>query len=124
MLMLAATSASADWRKVGEDAEASYHVDPASIVEDGGLRRVSVVHDYANPEPGGVRSRLVSYEIHCAAERLRSVAASGHSRPMAQGDRLHASERASDWHYVAARTGSSIAPRTPYRAIVRFVCSR
>lgn len=124
MLLLAATSAWADWMKVADDGDTVYYVDAASVGEKDGLRRVAVIHDYAKPEPGGVRSRQVSYEIQCATERLRSVAATEHSEPMAQGKVVRSWERASDWHYVAARTGSNIPSRTPYWSIVRFVCSR
>lgn len=124
MLLLAATSAGAGWMKVADDGDTVYYVDPASVGEREGLRRVAVIHDYAKPEPGGVRSRQVAYEIQCSAERLRSVSATEHSEPMAQGKVVRSWERASDWHYVAPRTGSNIPSRTPYRPIVRYVCSR
>jgi hypothetical protein len=84
---------------------------------------VSVVHDYAKPEPGGVRSRRVTYEVDCSGEKLRSLSATEHAEPMAQGKILNAWERESDWLYVAPTTGSSLPSRTPYRPIVRYVCS-
>ena len=124
VLLLAAAPAWADWVKVTETTDTVYYVDPASITDKGVFRRVSVIQDYATPEPGGTRSRRVAYEIDCAGERLRSVAATEHSEPMAQGKRLNAWERESEWLYVAPRTGSSIPSQTPYRPILRFVCSR
>ena len=124
ILLLAATSASADRVKVSETADTGYYIDPALITDKGNLRRVSVIQDYAKQELSGVRSRVVSYEIDCAGERLRSIAVTEHSEPMAQGESVSSWSRESDWLYVAPRTGSSIAPRTPYRPILRFVCSR
>jgi hypothetical protein len=124
VLLLAATSASADWAKVSETADTVYYIDPALITDKGNLHRVSVIQDYAKQELSGVRSRVVSYEIDCAGERLRSIAVTEHSEPMAQGKSVSSWSRESDWLYVAPRTGSSIAPRTSYRPILRFVCSR
>jgi hypothetical protein len=114
----------ADWSKVAETAEAAYYVDAASIGDSNGFRRVAVAQSYAAPERGGVRSRLIQYEVDCGAERLRSVAGSEHSEPMAQGARAHAWERQSEWLYVGARTGTLVASRSPYRSIVKAVCAR
>lgn len=124
LLLLAATSAWAGWEKVAEDGDTAYYVDPATISARDGFRKVSVVQDYAKPEAGGVRSRRVLYEIDCPGERLRSLAVAEHTEPMAQGRSENARERESEWLYVAPRTGSSLPSRTPYRPIVRFVCSR
>ncbi|MET0683056.1 MAG: surface-adhesin E family protein [Casimicrobiaceae bacterium] len=124
VMLLAATSASADWVKVTETTDTAYYVDPASISNQPGFRRVSVIHDYAKQEPGGTRSRRVSYDIDCAGERLRSVAATEYSEAMAQGKTVNSWEDESEWLYVAPRTGSNIPPRTPYRSILRFVCAR
>jgi hypothetical protein len=124
LLLLAATSAWAGWVKVTEVSDTVYYVDPELVSNKGSVRRVSVIHDYAKPEPGGVRSRRVLYEIDCAGERLRSLSATEHSEPMAQGKSVYSWERESEWLYVAPTTGSNIASRTPYRPIVKFVCSR
>lgn len=124
LLLLTAASAWAGWVKVAEAGDTAYYVDPESVSDQGNVRRVAVIHDYATEEPGGVRSRRVVYEIECAGERLRSLSATEHSEPMAQGKTLHSWERESDWLYVAPTTGSNLPPRTPLRPIVRFVCSR
>lgn len=124
VLLLAAAPAWAAWTKVAEEGGTAFYIDPATVSASGNVRRASVVQDYAQPESGGVRSRRVLYEVDCAAERLRSVAVSEYAEPMAQGKALGSSERESDWFYVASRTGSSLPPRTPYRPIVRFVCTR
>src|SRR5271165_3615187 len=124
VLLLAAASAWADLVKVTETIDAVYYLDPASISDKGEFRRVSVIQDYPNQEPGRTRSRRVSYEIDCTGERLRSVAATEYLEPMAQGKSVHSWERQSEWLYVAPSTGSNIPSRTPYRLILRFVCSR
>ena len=110
--------------KVTEAGDTTYYVDSDTIVRKDGIQRVSVVHDHAKPEAGGVRSRRVVYEIDCSGERLKSISATEHSEPMAQGSAVHSWQRDSDWLYVTPMTGSSIPARTPYRPIVKFVCSR
>lgn len=124
LLLLAVAPAWAERVKVDEMADTAYFVDTASISDAGELRRATVIHDHPTQGPGGVRSRLVSYEIDCAGERLRSIAVTEYGEPMAQGRALASTERVSEWLYVAPRTGSSIGARGPYRPIVRFVCSR
>jgi hypothetical protein len=123
VMLFAATSAWAEWAKVTETGDTVFYVDRASIDPKGDLRRVAVIQDYAKQEPGGVRSRRVSYEIDCAAERLRSLSVTEHSEPMAGGKSVNSWERESEWLYVAPRTGSNISSRTAYRTILRFVCS-
>jgi len=124
LILLGADSAAAAVVKVTEAGDITYYVDPEAIVSKDNVRRVSVVHDHAKPESGGVRSRRVVYEIDCSGERLRSVSATEHSEPMAQGGAVNSWQRESDWLYVTPITGSSIPARTPYRPIVKFVCSR
>jgi hypothetical protein len=124
VLLLAATAAWADWVKVTETGDTVFYVDTAAIGTTGGHRRASVLQDYAATEPGGVRSRQVSYEIDCAGERLRSLSVAEHSEPMARGARVSYGEGESEWLYVAPRTGSHIPSRATYRSILRFVCSR
>ena len=121
---LAAPSVCAEGVKVAEVAGTTYFVEPASVDEKGEVRTAAVTHDYALPEPGNVRSRRVTYEIDCGRERLRSVSGSEYPVPMAQGTPINTWQRDSDWLYVVPPTGSNIAPRSPYRAVVRLVCSR
>ena len=124
IFLLVATSTWADLVKVSEATDTVYYLDSASISDKDKFRRVSVIQDYAKQEPSGARSRRVLYEIDCTEERLRSIAGMEHSDSMAQGNSVNSWERESEWLYVAPRTGSSIASRTPYRPILKFVCSR
>ena len=124
LLLLAAGSAWAGVEQVAEAGDTVFYVDPASVGDKGDFRRVSVIQDYAKQEPGGVRSRRVMYEIDCTGERLRSLSVAEHSEPMAQGSSVNSWQRESEWLYIAPRTGSNVQARTPYKPIVRFVCSR
>ena len=124
LLLLAATSVWAGAVKVTEAGDATYYVEPGPVSTKGSVRSISVIHDYSKPEPGGVRSRRVLYEVDCTAERLRSLSATEHSEPMAQGNVVKSWERQSEWLYVTPTTGSNIPSRTPYRPIVKFVCAR
>ncbi|HXX85203.1 MAG TPA: surface-adhesin E family protein [Casimicrobiaceae bacterium] len=123
VMMLAAASAWADWVKVVEVGDTVYDVDSASIGK-AVSRRASVLYEYAKQESGGVRSRLVTYEIDCSGERLRSLSVTEYSEPMAQGKSVNSWESESVWLYAAPKTGSHIPARAPYRQIVRFVCTR
>ena len=124
VLLLGAAPAWAYWVKVAEAGDTTYYVDPAAISVKGSFRQVTVLQDYAMQATDGIRSRRVSYEIDCAGERLRSVAAVEYTEPLARGTSANSWERESEWLYVAPRTGSNIASRTHYRAIHRFVCTR
>jgi hypothetical protein len=124
MLMLGAAPAWADWVKVTETGDTAYYIDPAAISSKGSFRQVAVIQDYAKQESDGIRSRRVSYEVDCAGERLRSVSAMEYTQPMAQGTSANSWQRESEWLYIAPRTGSNIRSRTPYRAILGFVCAR
>lgn len=124
LLLVTAGSAWADWVKVAETGDTAFYVEPASIDDKGNHRRASVVQDYAAPEPGGIRSRQVRYEIDCSGQRLRSLSATEHSEPMARGRSVNSWERESEWLYVAPRTGTNIPSNAAYRAILRFVCGR
>ncbi len=122
-LLLLGSTAWADLAKVTETADATYYVDTGSIVVEPDVHRATVVQDYETLQADGVRSRRVIYEIDCGAERLRSIAVTEHVDPMAGGAALRSSDAVSSWAYVTPVTGTNIPPRTPYRAIVRFVCA-
>jgi hypothetical protein len=124
VLMLAATSASAEWVKVAETAGVAYYVDPMTITKDGAARKVSALQDYAKAQAGGARSRQLSLEIDCAGERLRGLTSADHAEPMSGGAVLGTADQPSEWIQVEAATGSNIPRRTPNLSIIRFVCSR
>lgn len=122
LLILAATSSSAEWTKVTATTDSAYYVDPASMSNSGNLRRVWVIQDYAKQEPNGTRSWRMLLQIDCTGERLRRLAATEYSEAMAGGKILSSWDGESDWIYVAPMTGTNIPPRTPYRLILKFAC--
>jgi hypothetical protein len=73
-MLLFAAAAWADLVKIAESENTTYYVDSATISIEDAYRRVSVIHDFAKSEPGGMRSRLVSYDVDCTEQRLRSTA--------------------------------------------------
>lgn len=123
-LLLAAVPARADWTKVTENAGAALYVDPASISASGDSWMVSVMESLAEPEPAGTRSRRMTAEVDCNGDRLRTLSGTDYPAPMGQGTSISSWQRESSWLFVGARTGTSIPSQSPYRAVVRFVCSR
>jgi len=122
LLLGVATAARADWEPVGEMDGAAFFLDPASTLVRGQLHRVSVLQNLAQPAAGGVRSRLVLYEIDCGGLAIRSIAGTEYSEPMAKGTRVNGWERDSDWVFAMPRTGRLFAPRTPLVTITRRTC--
>ena len=121
LLLLAATSASADSVKVTEAGDTAYYVDRASITSKGDIHRVPVVHDYAKPEPGGVRSRRVIYDVDCGRERLRSLSGTEYAEPMAQGKNMwHRRPEAASCHERLTGRLSNSSARAEYR--VNIAC--
>jgi hypothetical protein len=117
-----AAAAHADWVPMGEHGGATFYIDPASVIRNGNLFRVSAIQDLAQPE-AGARSRLVLYEVDCGGFAIRSLAITEYSESMAKGSRVSEAQRESPWLFVTARTGTRIAPRTPFAEIVRRVCA-
>ena len=94
LLLMAATSAMADWVKVGKSSRTSYrffsdeivyYIDPATITSEGNFRRVWEIHDLNDKGADGEKSVLASVEYDCAERRLRILKATGRSSRMAQG---------------------------------------
>lgn len=123
LLAATATCAHAEWVKVVESAGTAYYLDPATLVRDGGLRRIDEIQDYATPRPGGARSRRLQFEFDCGGERWRVVSVADHEDAMAHGKMLGSWQGQSDWTFVAPRTGTNIPASSVGRTILRYVCS-
>ena len=119
-LPLFATSVWADLVKVAEAEGITYYLDPLSISVADGFRRVSVIQNYARQE----RSRSVVYDIDCHEHRLRFIAVTEYSDPMARGQTVDSWQTESGWIDVAFKNGQQHRRPEPYRAIVQFVCTR
>lgn len=115
LLVLATTSAWAEWIKLSEDDGAIHYIDPATIRRDGNLRRAWELQDRKSPAPGGVLSYRVLKESDCTEERDRVLSISGHSGPMATGKVLFSVSHASDsWTYQP--------PNSVGAALLKRVC--
>ncbi len=115
LFLLAGTAlpAAADWRKMGEVADAVLYVDPATIRREGGYTRVSTLDDLKVAGPGGEISLGFLREFDCKGMRVRVVDAYAYSGPMASG-RILGTESGGRWH--------DVAPGTTGEDILRFVC--
>ena len=124
LLILAATSAWADWVKVAENVDTTFYIDPATIAKSGNIRQAAELRDYAKEERDGARSRRSMVDIDCTAEKLRMLGITDYAEPMGRGKVLASREQASDWGYAGPVTGSRLPPRSANATIVAFVCNR
>src|SRR4051794_1507593 len=100
VLMLATTSAWADWIKYEEDGEVVFYVDLATIHTSGDFRRVWELQDDKEGGPDGKLSRRLLSEYDCKGERVRILAISGHDGPMTTGKILFNRSNAFPWNYL------------------------
>jgi hypothetical protein len=85
LLLLAATSVRADWVKVGENDGAVVYVDPATLVKNGDIRRVSTLTDVKWSRGDDVVSFRTLDDFNCKEARRRTVFRASYSGPMATG---------------------------------------
>jgi hypothetical protein len=106
LLLMAATSAMADWVMVGKSSRTSYlvysdetvyYIDPASIAREGNFRRVWEIYELNDKGSEGERSVLASVEYDCAEKRMRTLKATGRSLPMARGQIIPLNRIYDDW---------------------------
>ena len=116
LLMLATTTAWADWIKMSETDTAVIYLDPATHRVDGNLRGVWELHDLKVRDPDGELSRRSLREFDCKGDRLRILSMSTHSGPMATGKLLWSGNDPSQWQYIA--------PGTSGASLLRAVCGR
>jgi hypothetical protein len=116
LLMLATTTACAEWLRLGETGTAAYYLDAATVRKDGSLRRVWELIDWKARLPDGQRSWRSLFEYDCKKERYRLVALSIHSGPMATGGILVSTSISDNWDYLA--------PDTMVETKLRIVCSQ
>jgi hypothetical protein len=115
VLILATTSAWADWVKYAETDEAVLYFDPATIRKDGNLRRVWKVYDLKERGSDGELSRRILEEYDCIGERWRTISLSAHSGSVASGEVLFDGIFPDTWHYVP--------PRTISEHVFKLVCA-
>ena len=86
LLMLANTSAWAEWERLGETDEFIQYIDPATIRKDGNFIRVWALQDRQVQNADGVRSIRALEEYECKQVRSRLLSLSVHSGSMATGN--------------------------------------
>ena len=116
VLMMLACSAWAEWVMYFEAKTITYFYDPATIRKDGNMRRVWVLYDLRERYKEAEMSYRTQYEFDCKQERVRFLAASAHSEPMAGGKTLYSSGEENNWR--------AIAPGTIAETILKIVCAK
>jgi hypothetical protein len=114
-LALLASSAWADWVRIGETDEGSFHVDPATVLRDGSVRRVWELMDLKRRDEGGEMSRRTRVAYDCAQGRTKVLSISTYWEPMAAGQPLLSVAREGLW--------KEVPPDTAYAAAFKMVCA-
>ena len=100
LLTAAATSAQAEWEKVGETDTQVIYIERASVPKTGQLRRVTLMHDLKRRGPSGELSKRTVEEHDCAGNRVRGVSGSTHAGRMLGGRTLWSGRLTSEWHQI------------------------
>jgi hypothetical protein len=103
-LALLATSAHADWVKMGETDEGSLYIDPLTIQRDGNVRQVWELMDLKQRDEGGELSRRLKVQYNCALRQTQVLSISTHWEPTAAGGTLLSVARAGLWKEVPRGT--------------------
>lgn len=116
MLTLLASSAWADWAKMGETDEGSFYIDTASVLRDGHVRQVWELTDLKQRDEGGEMSRRIRVQYDCKRGRTQVLSISTHWEPMAAGATLLSVAREGLWREVP--------PETAYAAAFKLLCAQ
>lgn len=116
LLAMVATPTWAEWVEMGESANLTHYIDPATFKKNGHLRRVWEMQDLKQRHKDGEISRRYMTEYDCKEERLRILSTSAHSEPMAGGKPLDYSNSVGTWVFVP--------PDTPSADVLKLVCAK
>lgn len=115
-LILLASSAQADWAKMGETDEGSFYIDTASVLRDGHVRQVWELTDLKQRDEGGELSRRTRVQYDCKRGRTQVLSISTHWEPMAAGATLLSVAREGLW--------KEVPPKTAYAAAFKLLCAQ
>ena len=115
-LILLASSAQADWAKMGETDEGSFYIDTASVLRDGHVRQVWELTDLKQRDEGGELSRRTRVQYDCKRGRTQVLSISTHWGPMAAGATLLSVAREGLW--------KDVPPETAYAAAFKLLCAQ
>jgi len=106
LLILTASPAWADWELVGNtQGDEAYYIDMTTLRVDDSLRRVWTLTNLKKKGSQGEMSVRVLREIDCKNERTRSLAMTGFTGAMSDGEMLPTYRGDNDpWDYIAPRT--------------------
>ena len=115
-LILLASSAQADWGKMGETDEGSFYIDTASVLRDGHVRQVWELTDLKQRDEGGELSRRTRVQYDCKLGRTQVLSISTYWEPMAAGKTL----------LSVAREGlcKEVPPETAYATAFKLLCAQ
>ena len=85
LLLLVATSARAEWVKVGEDDGSVVYVDPATLDKTGNMRRAWTLTNFKLARADNVASLRTLNDFNCKEGRRRTVFLVTYAGPMATG---------------------------------------
>jgi surface-adhesin protein E len=108
LLALAATSANAEWVKVGARGSDTYYIDPASIQKEGDTRKALTLTNLKARGRHGELSRRSFDEYDCSARRRRILSLSEHSGQMGDGSVLVSDKVGGKWYHVQPGTAGEI----------------
>lgn len=111
LLAAAATSARAEWEKVGETDTQVIYIDRATVRKTSQLRRITLMHDLKQRGPNGEMSKQTLEEHDCAGNRVRGVSGSTHAGPMLGGRTLWSGRLTSEWHQIPPASVAAVAHR-------------
>ena len=117
LLLMVTPSAWAEWVKVGESGQVNkvdHYINFPTVRIDGNFRKFWVLQD-GKQQRGGALSFRARLEIDCKEERIRLLALSSHTGPMATGDFVSDESRIREWR--------EIAPGSIDSTYQRLVCS-
>jgi len=105
LLILTASPAWADWELLGNAQGDEVYIDMTTLRIDNSLRRVWTLTNLKKKGSQGEMSVRVLREIDCKNERTRSLAMTGFTGAMSDGEMLPTYRGDNDpWDYIAPRT--------------------
>jgi hypothetical protein len=105
MLLLLSSPAWAAWESVGEDRATTSFANPATIVRNGDIVRMTSLVDYKSFQrmvEVGYFSQKTLAEYDCAGRRFRGLSVALHAEKMGDGKVIYADETSHEWESVVA----------------------
>jgi len=115
LLLSLSGAASAQWRLISENEEASFYFNPATVRYLGEAITVWVIADRRKTGPDGERSVRMQYEVDCKTREYQITYEALHAARMAQGENL-ATRHPVEWKLATATSTAGL--------ILKKICPR